>query len=221
MKTCHRELVDRFLTRHREWMRGDVLDIGGKRDQKRGDFRPPESGVSSWKYLNTDADTAPDYCCSADDVPLPDDVVDTFLLCEVVEHLEHPEAVLAEARRVLKPGGTGIITVPFLYPVHADPHDYQRWTDTKLRRTLTGLGFEVVELSNLGGTYAVVLDLLQARLSDVVVRNPTLARAGRALVRIARALRGSRVWEGHARITTGYGLIVRKPAAGKICPDDG
>jgi hypothetical protein len=34
---------------------------------------------------------------------------------------------------VLKPGGTVLAHVPFLYPFHAAPHDYQRYTPAGLR----------------------------------------------------------------------------------------
>ena len=45
--------------------------------------------------------------------PWPDDSFDVVLFCEIVEHLlRDPVAVLHEVRRVLRPGGTLIMTTP-------------------------------------------------------------------------------------------------------------
>ncbi|SDB26408.1 Methyltransferase domain-containing protein [Desulfonatronum thiosulfatophilum] len=71
--------------------------------------------------------------------------MDTVLLLDVLEHLPQPEQALAEASRVLRPGGNCLIHVPFLYPLHDEPHDYQRWTGHGLERMLTRHGFQVTE----------------------------------------------------------------------------
>ena len=52
-----------------------------------------------------------------------DDSFDTVILGEIIEHLNHPEKVLKEAKRVLKDGGMAIITVPF--GLNPDP-DHKR-----------------------------------------------------------------------------------------------
>ncbi|TWT43715.1 Ubiquinone biosynthesis O-methyltransferase [Phycisphaerae bacterium RAS1] len=56
-------------------------------------------------------------------LPFDDGAFDTVLLGEILEHLTRPELVLAEARRVLRPDGRVVITVPF--GVHPDP-DHKR-----------------------------------------------------------------------------------------------
>jgi SAM-dependent methyltransferase len=48
----------------------------------------------------------------ASELPFPDDCADAMLLLDVIEHVEAPEQVLGEAARVLRQGGTLIVTVP-------------------------------------------------------------------------------------------------------------
>lgn len=48
----------------------------------------------------------------AEDLGFEDDSFDVVFCSEVLEHLQHPEAGLAEIRRVLKPGGRAILSVP-------------------------------------------------------------------------------------------------------------
>lgn len=52
-------------------------------------------------------------------IPVPDHGVDGVVMVDVIEHMEHPRRVMAEVRRVLRPGGIGVIFTP--------PYDSIRW----------------------------------------------------------------------------------------------
>lgn len=138
-----------------------MLDVGGKKTNKRGTFRPPLEAVECWHYVNTDASTEPDYLACAEHIPSPDDSYDMVLLSEVLEHLVEPEKALAEAFRVLAPGGAFVCAAPFLYPLHPDPDDYQRWLPAKYKKVLGDMGFQSITVTPMGGFFAVCYDLLQ------------------------------------------------------------
>lgn len=83
-------------------------------------------------------------------MPFPDQSFDTVLLMDVLEHLRDAPAALSEAARVLRPAGTLVLQVPFLYPLHDEPYDFQRWTSHGLRRTVEAHGIEVRQITHHG-----------------------------------------------------------------------
>ena len=96
---------------------------------------------------------AVDIIAGAYDIPLPDENADTLLLTSVLEHLEEPERGIAEAYRLLKPGGHVILTAPFIWWIHEAPRDFFRYTPFGLRHLLEEAGFEVVEVQPLAGAW--------------------------------------------------------------------
>jgi SAM-dependent methyltransferase len=68
---------------------------------------------------------------------------DGIVLQSVIEHVEDPARVLAEARRVVRPGGRIYVEAPFIYPEHAEA-DFRRWTRKGLELEV-GHDFEVLE----------------------------------------------------------------------------
>ena len=156
--TIHRYYLDKYL--YQTSFYGKVLDVGGKKVGKRGAFRPPDEKCECWHYVNTDSSTNPDYCCNAESVPVDGGTYDNVVMCELLEHVEYPEKVLKEAARLLKQGGKIIISIPFLFPYHPDPNDFQRWTKEKIVKEMKSAGFSEINISNMGGVGSVVHDIL-------------------------------------------------------------
>ena len=211
MRTCRRQLIDKFLEDSTPYFTGTVLDIGGKKTGKRGVFRPVAENVKVWLYLNIDTSSGPDILASAKNIPLENETIDAFLMCEVLEHVAEPEACLAEAARVLKPGGHGLITVPFLYPIHADPFDFQRWTGTRLSLALDRAGLNILELKPMGGPLAVVSDILQIWTQTLRPSNKLLRFVCFAFLSIFKRIFVPEKRMDHLTITTGFAILVQKP----------
>lgn len=99
------------------------------------------------------------------DLKYPDSSFDAYISLGVIEHFEHgPEKALAEAHRILKPGGLAFVTTPYLtlfrrlvaHPMRSlyflwrtmrgKPKYYweYRFTKKELRTYLEKAGFEVI-----------------------------------------------------------------------------
>jgi ubiquinone/menaquinone biosynthesis C-methylase UbiE len=143
-------------------MKGRVLDVGGTKDKRRGNFRPPTADVTSWEYLNHDESTSPNYCAGAESIPLPDNSVDTVIMTEVFEYLRDPENVLSEIHRITKKGGYLLISTPFLNPIHGDyGYDRGRYTAINLREMAERTQWSVYSIEPMGSVGAVVYDILR------------------------------------------------------------
>ncbi|HKI92926.1 MAG TPA: class I SAM-dependent methyltransferase [Gaiellaceae bacterium] len=92
-----------------------------------------------------------------DDLPFEDASFDVVVMGEILEHLAHPAAAVANVRRVLRPGGRFVGSVPNAfrlksriayacgrYPGDWDPTHLQLFTPDALRALLAG--FEAIEI---------------------------------------------------------------------------
>lgn len=168
-----RRLLDRDLAKATASLDGLVVDLGGTRRNRRGDFRPPQRPRLRWLYINIDPSVAPDIVADAACVPLSAACADTVVCTEVLEHVPDPRRVLAEAGRLLRPGGRLIASMPFMSRVHAAPSDYQRYTTFKLEQLLDEAGFVAVDIHAQGLYFTVLAEMIRgglARLRPVLLR---------------------------------------------------
>ena len=82
----------------------------------------------------------------AQEIPFPDSSFDGVVLGEILEHVFDPEKVLAEAYRVVRPGGRIVASTPILGH-HYDPmhvaSEQGGWTEEGIRRLVSAYGDQV------------------------------------------------------------------------------
>lgn len=98
------------------------------------------SGVHRYRDDQINLDIFPysevDIVADATKMPLADNTVDAVLCEFLLEHVPDAQKVIDEIFRVLKPEGKAYIAVPFVYPFHASPNDFHRWSTEGLRYAL-------------------------------------------------------------------------------------
>jgi len=115
------------------------------------------------QYVGFDSIDAPDRGANPDvlgdalALPFATGCADGILCTEVIEHVQDPAGMLAEFARVLSPGGSVLLTSPFTWHVHDEPHDYWRFTEFGLRLIFERAGFRVMALRATNGFIGVIL----------------------------------------------------------------
>jgi SAM-dependent methyltransferase len=213
--TSYRRLwLDYFLNYFSPEIRGTVVDFGGKRHNKRGTFKPPENQAEAWWYINLELTTKPDIYADVTATPLQNESADVIVCTEVLEHIHRPQACVNEIWHILKPGGLAVVSVPFIYPVHADPNDFQRFTADGLCHLFNK--FSKIEIFSMGGFWGTLGMLLEIGVPGIrgnSVQNKILRRTLVWLSRKLYALDISRspeqnpIWQ---KFTTGYFIRVIK-----------
>lgn len=168
--STRRKALDKLLNKHASLYKGVVLDIGGR---DRGIFQKPKTKVEKWIFADIEKKHKPDMIL---DVANMEDIepesVDVVNAIELFEHVFKINEGISECYRVLKKNGLLILTVPFLFPVHADPFDYQRWTNTKWIKELNNTGFKIEKLEITGRFFSV----LNGMLRNFVLSLPVILR---------------------------------------------
>ncbi len=157
---------------------GRTLDVGCA-DGAMANVLAPECDYVGLDYPETALKlyrTKPSVFGDAAHLPLASGSFDTVMLLDTLEHVALPDAAITEASRVLKPEGLLLITIPFAYPVHDAPHDFQRFTEFGLRSRAKNAGLEIIEMSPIGsgieaGALSACVSLAQASIEAISLRS--------------------------------------------------
>jgi SAM-dependent methyltransferase len=195
MSTPGRIQLEQLLKETGPGFKGLIVNIGG------GAF-PYRNYFPNCRMINIDLKLAEgiDICATfINSLPLLSSSADVILCTNVLEHVPHPQSLVREMHRVLRPGGSVIHFTPFMFPYHPDPEDYWRFTEKCLEKLIYA-DFVVEQKKIVGGFPSVLLTYLFQR--SFIYRKfivPFLYRL------LCRCDAGSPQW------AWGYYLICRKP----------
>ncbi|HUF70517.1 MAG TPA: class I SAM-dependent methyltransferase [Longimicrobiales bacterium] len=158
-----------------------------------------------------------------DDLPVESGSWDVIALLDVLEHIERDEAALQVVRRLLRPGGMLILTVPalqFLWTGHDVVNEHWRRYDRDgLQRLLRRAGLEVEKLSYFNSFLfpPIAAVRLWNRLRPRPPR-PDMRREAPWLNRVlTAAFSAERYWLRWGRFPVGVSLLAVATASG---PED-
>ena len=125
-----RTVMYREAFRHIEAMRPETLDV------------LEISGGNQWsrqfRFRSYEATQYPGFDICAETLPRQFDLI---IADQVFEHLKWPYRAGRNVYTMLRPGGTFIISTPFLVRVHRVPIDCSRWTEEGLSYLMQECGF--------------------------------------------------------------------------------
>jgi len=133
-----------------------VLDAGAGQGPYREHFAHARYEAADFEQVPGKDYSGNHYVCDLSSIPVEDGRYDLVFLSQVLEHLPSPLLVLAELRRVLKPGGRLWASAPLFYEEHERPYDFYRYTQFGLRRLFEESGFKDLEIDWLEGYLGTV-----------------------------------------------------------------
>jgi len=117
-------------------------------------------------YVGTDfttAGTQPDILVHNNFLPFKDDSFDGIIASETLEHTPDYEYAISEMIRTLRTGGYIYISVPFIFPLHHNPLDFQRITEFRFNQLFKS--HELIELEPSNTIFSTWLMMLEYALA--------------------------------------------------------
>jgi SAM-dependent methyltransferase len=137
----------------------NLLDVGGRGKPYASFF---VDRVVNHYVLDVEPGPSVDLVGDARSIPLADGSMDVVLCTQVLEHIPDPVAVIAEIHRVLRVGGTLLLSVPSIFPQHGSPGDYWRFMPQGLQWILRD--FRGVTVRGEAGTVPSIFLVLNVYL---------------------------------------------------------
>lgn len=150
-------------------LRGTVLDMGCGVRPFESDILTYADSYTGVDWSNTLHGLQADIAADLNEVlPIASASFDHVVSFEVMEHLRAPQMMLAEAFRVLKPGGTITVSTPFQWWVHEAPWDHYRYTCFGLRHLFEQAGFIDIVVEPTTGFWSMWLLKLNYQLARLI-----------------------------------------------------
>lgn len=131
-------------------IQGSVLDVGGRRSSNNvTNYILYQDNII---YLDKFSDDKRDLKVDLEKLnSRPDYQFDNVFLINVLEHIYNFNNCLNNCHSFLRHGGKFFGSTPFMFRIHSSPHDFFRFTEQSLRRSLESAGFVNIKISVLDG----------------------------------------------------------------------
>jgi len=209
--------LDRDLVANRDFLKGCLYDLGAGESPYREFFLQFADRYVAVDWSASLHGVRADILADLNEpLPIGEAVADTVVALSVLEHLREPRKMLSEVYRIMRPGGTLVLQVPWQWWIHEAPYDFFRYTPYGLGYLLSGSGFSEIKIKAQLGFFSM-LALKLNYFSLRLIRGPkTLRLLTRAVLQIPWYL-GQQIgpwldrFDGNwARETTGYFVVARK-----------
>jgi SAM-dependent methyltransferase len=214
------------LTKAAPRTHGRLLDVGCGDKPYETIFRPYVTeyiGIEHEdSFPHTSASAAarrPDLYYRGSVLPFPDHSFDTVLSVQVLEHTPHPQLLVDEMARVLRKDGVLVLSAPFSFRLHEEPHDYFRYTPHGLRSMCNEAGLEVTEIWSQGDLWSVLAHKLNSFLAFRVMAVQSTAQQLGKLKHEAPAASGGRLWLAPVVVPPMAFLSVAARVLDRLAPD--
>lgn len=150
---------------------GHTLDVGCGSKPYQNLFK-----LESYTGLDFDKDGTnfnpdADYLYDGTHFPFDNEVYDSCVSSQVLEHVFEPGQFLSEINRVLKIDGILLLTVPFVWDEHEQPYDYARYSSFGSKYLLEKHGFEVLIQKKSLNDISVIFQLMNAYIQKKILIN--------------------------------------------------
>ncbi|MCK6380635.1 MAG: class I SAM-dependent methyltransferase [Leptospiraceae bacterium] len=138
MELSTQKILSKCVKNNSKW-----LDVGCG-------LKPFASSFNHASYTGIDVEVSgrsddlkkPDKLFDGVNIPYKERQFDGILCKQVLEYVENLDSLLAECNRVLKTGGVFVVSVPFVYREHEQPHDFSRFTSFGLKQIFSHFYFQ-------------------------------------------------------------------------------
>lgn len=156
------ELLLREVLKAAPYIKGSLLDIGCGEKPYKDIFSSQIKFYAGMDLPQTlHSKHAVDVFANAHLLPFKENIFDTVLCLEVLEHVEKPLEVLKGIYEVLREGGVLVLSVPQNYWLHKDPVDFYRFTREGLIEVVKKqTGFTINYINSIGGTREFFVDFI-------------------------------------------------------------
>lgn len=136
-----------------KYLSGKVLEIGAGGNYLKEDLK---NNYNEWISLDYDLrSNSIDLRGDGQQLPFKEEMFNTVISVDVLEHVPNPEKFVAEIYRTIKPGGTVILSTPFFFYLHEEPYDFFRFSKYGLKTIFERNGFRVVDVIPTGGVIGI------------------------------------------------------------------